>query len=199
MVTPDGDMVTNGGLDIGLGKEYIANTRDLQRGQRVKGNDMNAHTEKQDRYVNAAEQAQAQYESIKEMVEALRRADESAWDSPPEPFGNFDDANESARCTIRADASSVEVRSGWYSPGQDQPAPEEYRILLCTGGPAVQIVGEMSEHGEPKTARLEMQDWFLPWAEYRPIDESVKTSATRIDTKAEETLLAYARCFYFGD
>ena len=149
----------------------------------------------------AKRQGQAQFDSIKEMVEALDRANESAWENPPEPFGNFDEANEAARRTIEEDALSVQVRSGWYTPGASEAdrAPAEYEILLCTGGPACRIIGELSDHGEPETALLEVQDWFQPWTEYRPVDETDKTFATRIDTKAESIMLAYARCFYFGE
>jgi len=31
-------------------------------------------------------------------------------------------------------------------------------ILLCTGGPVVRIVGDLSQHHEPDSARLEYQD-----------------------------------------
>jgi hypothetical protein len=155
----------------------------------------------EDNLADAKRQGQAQFESIKEMVEALERANESAWEAPPEPFGNFDDANEAARRAIEEDALSVQVRSGWYQPGAKDAdkAPAEYEILLCTGGPACRIVGQLSEHGEPTTARLEVQDWFQPWTEYRPTNPDDKTFASRIDTKAESIMLTYARCFYFGE
>ena len=60
-------------------------------------------------------------------------------------------------------------------------------ILLCTGGPAVRIVGDLNEHGEPDTARIEYQDWFTYW-ERLPIKR-----------EQEDLLLDYARCFYFGE
>jgi hypothetical protein len=44
----------------------------------------------------------------------------------------------------------------------------EYRILLCTGGPAVQITGNLSSYNEPAAATLQHQDWFLPWTDYPP-------------------------------
>ena len=57
---------------------------------------------------------------------------------------------------------SVLVRSDWASPGCDlQPA--EYEILLCTGGPAVRMRGDLSDYGEPDTVCLEYQDWFASW------------------------------------
>lgn len=102
------------------------------------------------------------------------------------------DEIEAAQERIQEDALSVEVRSGWYVAGRggEDIKPTEYCILLCTGGPAVRITGELSEHGEPETARLEMQDWFLPWSEYRPTGQNI--------VESEKILLAYARQFYFG-
>jgi hypothetical protein len=154
---------------------------------------MSAVTE--DKWQHAREQAQAQFESIKEMVAALEAG--RAKDHDTNDMRDFEDAERA----IHEDALSVEVRSGWVNAGErwDKVSPAEYRILLCTGGPAVQIAGGLSEHCEPETARLEMQDWFLPWTEYRPTNSEDKTFATRIDTKAEEILLVYARCFYFGE
>jgi hypothetical protein len=61
----------------------------------------------------------------------------------------------------------------------------EYHIQLCWGGPAVRIIGELDSE-EPRTARLEYQDWFTAWQE-------LPTSAAET-----ETMIEYARCFYFG-
>jgi hypothetical protein len=91
---------------------------------------------------------------------------------------------EEARRTIEEDALSVEVRSGWTSLGEPL-APEEFNILLSTGGPAVRIVGDLDEHGEPSRARLQTQDWFTPWTEFFGTES--------------ETLLRYCRVFYFGE
>ncbi len=86
----------------------------------------------------------------------------------------------------------MEVRSGWYAAGMpDLDAfPAEYTILLCTGGPAVRIIGELDQYGEPETARLEHQDWGTPWTEYY---------ADHMPRDDQETaLLTYARQFYYG-
>ncbi len=85
---------------------------------------------------------------------------------------------------ILDDALSVEVRSGWASPG-DTLTAGEFCILISTGGPAVRIRGELDEHLEPRRAWLEVQDWGTPWSQY--FDAS------------QETLLTYARCFYYGE
>lgn len=100
-----------------------------------------------------------------------------------EAADGYDDADD-ARQRIQDDALSVEVRSGWGSPGATLQA-EEFCILLCTGGPAVQIRGELNEHGEPSRAWMEYQDWGTPWTQYFDTDQDV--------------LLSYCRCFYFGE
>jgi hypothetical protein len=140
----------------------------------------------EDKLASAKRQAQAQFDSIREMVERLETAEEQAQTGP--------DETEAARREIEEDALSVQVRSGWYTPGADraETKAEEYEILLCTGGPAVRIIGMLSEHGEPETARLECQDWFQPWTEYRP-----KLGPDNYNS--EPILLAYARCFWFGE
>lgn len=82
-----------------------------------------------------------------------------------------DEAREEAITAIDEDPLSVEVR-------------KEYIILLSWGGPAARITGELNEHGGPETASLQYQDWFTAWTDY-PCDE--------------ETLLEYARHFYFEE
>ena len=99
---------------------------------------------------NAKQQAQAQLESIVAMIAALRTA------------GN-DEEREVAQTRIEEDPLSVEVRGEWHAPGGDGAKPSEFMILLCTGGPAVRIIGELNQFGEPDEARIEYQDWFTPW------------------------------------
>jgi hypothetical protein len=78
---------------------------------------------------------------------------------------------------------SIEVRGGWLPVGTYEPdRPTDYRILLCTGGPAVRITGWLDGSGNPETARLEYQDWFITWTEFT------------IDYE----LLEFASQFYYG-
>ena len=167
--------------------------RAIGRGE-VRGTHMSTQAQ-EDKFVGAREQAQAQFESIREMVQAFEVAKQKDHDT------NDMRDYENAERAIREDALSVQVRSAWHSPGEEQGQhPAEYEILLCTGGPAVRIVGELSEHCEPETARLEMQDWFLPWTEY-PVpskSQSHGTDGPYIDGDAEDVLLAYANCFWYG-
>lgn len=99
--------------------------------------------------------------------------------------GDCEDREDAER-RIQEDALSVEVRTAWHAPGDESArTPAEFRLLLTWGGPAVQIRGELDEHGEPCRAWLEVQDWGTPWTQYFGASQSV--------------LLDYARCFYFGE
>lgn len=131
----------------------------------------------------AAILAENEIEPGEDPQETLAEAIAEETISDPAGFGWSEDE---ARERIQEDALSVEVRSGWTIPGRPMQ-PEEYMILLCTGGPACRIVGDLSEHNEPESARIEHQDWFTPWTEYR------------LTSEEEEDVLTYARQFYFGE
>jgi hypothetical protein len=83
---------------------------------------------------------------------------------------------------------SVLVRSDWYTPGMlpDHAAPAEFEILLSTGGPALRIRGDVSEHGEGERPSLQYQDWGTPWTDYLLSDTE------------ERALTQYVRLFYLG-
>lgn len=110
--------------------------------------------EQRDKLQHIGENAHA---DIEEGIAAIHAAQEQADDE--------DGALHDAEQALYESPLSVDVRSGWYTPWGDQPGPEEYRVLLACGGPAVRIVGDLNSHGEPVSARLEVQDWFLPWTE----------------------------------
>ena len=121
----------------------------------------------------AKDQARAQFASIKEMVEAFDNA-------------TTDEERETAEETINNDPLSLQTRSGWISPGEKMEA-EEFNILLCTGGPACRIIGELNEHKEPESPRLQYQDWFTQWEVFY------------LDSEEEAILLSYCNKFYFGE
>ena len=94
---------------------------------------------------------------------------------------------DAARDRIQEDPLSVRVRSDWYSPGASQEPDAklyEFEILLCSGGPAVRIIGELDEYGQPCRAWLEYQDWGTSWSHYPSL---------------EDVLLTYCHEFYFGE
>ena len=119
-------------------------------------------------------EAKSQLNSIVEMVRYLK-----------EKHDDVDDV-EACRQTILENALSVTVRSGWYEPGGDN-SPEEFEILLSTGGPACRIVGDLDEHLSPKNPRVQFQGWGTPWTNL-PIYSD--------DTEAD--LLTFCEQFYFG-
>lgn len=74
---------------------------------------------------------------------------------------NHEDVAEAIEEGMRDSALSVEVRSGWQS-ADEHLEPEEFQILLTTGGPALRLVGEL-EDLEPRRCWFEVQDWGTPW------------------------------------
>ena len=53
---------------------------------------------------------------------------------------------------------------------QDEFESSDFKILLCTGGPAVRIFGSC-EGGYPSDIELQHQDWFTPWESVRGLSE----------------------------
>jgi hypothetical protein len=106
-------------------------------------------------------------------------------------LGDTSEREEQIKTEVQEGPLSVQVRSGWCNVGNPLE-PTEYEILLSTGGPALRIWGELTEHGQPENARLEMQDWGVPWREVWPceVDDMDECRAA---------LLWYASHFYFGE
>ncbi len=158
----------------------------------------------------AAKIGQPAYESIVDMVAALEcdydrleelREAQSDWDNGEGADhgkwidNNHDEAEELAE--LEAAAGECESQDDAHTRIMEDPLDlrvfgerrngeweaDRFELLLGTGGPAVRIVGEIDQHGEPDRARLEVQDWFKPWTEYVPADQDV--------------LLTYARQFVY--
>lgn len=99
--------------------------------------------------------------------------------------------NAAGECTSEDEAHqridesplSVEFRSDWVIPGEEMTAGE-YRIVLCTGGPHVEIVGDLGLHGVPASCRVLYKDWG--------------ESGELFDFD-RDAVLTYCRCFYFGE
>lgn len=119
---------------------------------------------------NSRHQAEVQLTTIKEMLQAVENA--------------TDDELEADEQAIYDDPLAVDVRSGWVNVWTTEFEPVEYRVLLCTGGPAVQLEGELDDRNQPYNVQLQHQDWFEPW-------QTVPLTAE--DT---ETLLTYVRHFF---
>jgi len=115
-------------------------------------------------------QAAAQYASILQMLADIDTAEDS-------------DDEDDARQQIADHPLSVMVRSDWTQPGDSLDAAE-FQILLCTGGPAVRIIGDLDQ-GAPCSARLEYRTWGTDWIQHFGALPAV--------------LCDYAANFYFGD
>lgn len=121
---------------------------------------------------HATDNAKAWLESVKEMVAKLQAEG---------------DAEDAARQEIEESVLSVQVRDGWYTPGgPSRPDPEEYEILLTTGGPGLRIFGELDDATPDDDPRLQWQDWCVPWTDYELTDD--ERAAVR----------TFARVFWFG-
>lgn len=146
----------------------------------------------------AVKDAEAEYTAAKEDGGAgeqwaeLERAREALtqWEvDNAEELAELEDAagdctdEDAARDNIQEDPLEVQVRSDWTNPGETLEAGE-FMILLCTGGPAVRIVGELNR-GEPCRAWLEYQDWGTPWTQWFGA--------------SSDTLCEYAANFFFGE
>ena len=146
----------------------------------------------------AVKDVEAEYTAAKEDGEAgeqwaeLERAREALtqWETDnAEELAELEDAagectdEDEARQVIQEDPLEVQVRSDWMNPGETLEAGE-FMILLCTGGPAVRIVGEL-DRGTPCRAWLEYQDWGTPWTQWFGA--------------SSDTLCEYAANFFFGE
>lgn len=74
----------------------------------------------------------------------------------------FDQYHDDEDAREAMDPLEVQVRCGWTV----ELEAEEFTILLCTGGPAVRIMGELAADGCPMRAWIEYQDWGTPWREF---------------------------------
>ena len=124
---------------------------------------------------NAEQQARSQVESIVEMLESLRNA-------------QTETEREDAQTMIYEDPLEIEVRGEWRPVGEKDRVATEFKILLCTGGPAVRIRGELDKYSEPDRATVEFQDWGTRW---EPL--------TGLTDAEEAAILDYCHQFYFAE
>ena len=92
---------------------------------------------------------------------------------------------EQIREEILNSALSVEFRSGWYSSLDDELIPEEFKILLTWGGPALRIIGEIEEN-YAVNPKLQYQDWGTLWTDFKITEDQQKA------------LNWFCNCFYLG-
>tara|TARA_B100000287_G_scaffold383565_1_gene389417 strand:+ start:400 stop:861 length:462 start_codon:yes stop_codon:yes gene_type:complete len=143
---------------------------------------------------HAITNARGQLESIKELYRKFKKEEEfESWDCGSNVYNwTTDGIQEEAR----NGALSVEFRSGWSS-NLEKMEPEEFKILLSTGGPACQIIGKLDQYKQPTDIEIQYQDWGTPW-------EPLQLNSTYADkspniTSDYEALEWFCNCFYFGD
>ena len=128
-------------------------------------------------------QARTQVAYIVELFEAY-----SALEDGAETVTVDGEAHDDAEAVIelaQENALSTEVRSDWES-NPDDLTPTEYKIVVCTGGPHVELQGRLDAYHQPKSPRVLHKDWG--------------TSGEYFAEAAEREALAwYVSQFYFGD
>ena len=126
---------------------------------------------------HAISNARGQLESIKELYRNYKQAESD------DDYTREDEIREQAQ----EEALCVEFRSGWYSSPESiaDLRPEEFKILLAWGGPALRIIGELDEYG-PVNPKLQHQDWGTPWTDFEITEDQQKA------------LNWFCNCFYFG-
>lgn len=140
---------------------------------------------------HAIDNARGHLESIRELVERTKG------------FAAGEDEDEQSREALDREFDeyplSVLVRSGWYVPGSDPRsvstmAPCEFEILLSTGGPALRIIGELDEYGQPEEyPKMQWQDWGTPWTDLHGSDMPFEPS------EVDRVLLRFAEHFWYGE
>ena len=101
-------------------------------------------------------------------------------------FENLKDfeSQDQLRESILNSALSVEFRSGWATFKEDFE-PEEFKILLSWGGPALRIIGELDNYS-PVNPKLQFQNWGTPWTDFEITEDQ------------QDALNWFCNCFYFG-
>ena len=130
----------------------------------------------------AEEQAKAQAEYIRAVIDAYHTAGENDTATVDGETLTQDEIAD----RIQEHPLEVSVRSDWHSPGENVK-PSEFAILLCTGGPAVRVRGDLDNYGQPSRAWMEYQGWGEPWAQYF------------LDHDELEALQEYVGFFWYGE
>ena len=137
---------------------------------------------------HAITNARAQLETIKELYRQYKENDSA--------FVSNLDTEEAIVEKAREEALSVEFKSGWTS-NPEEMEPEEFKILLSTGGPACQVKGNLDQYKQATDIEIQYQDWGTPW-------EPLQLNSTYADespniTSDYEALEWFCNCFYFGE
>jgi len=133
---------------------------------------------------HALSNCRGQLESIKELYREFKKQEGLEAFVVGSHVANW--TSEGIREQAQEEALSVEFRSGWCSNFEDSE-PEEFKILLSTGGPACQVKGNLDQYKQPTDIEIQYQDWGTPWT----------TLYVRGDMY--DALEWFCNCFYFGE
>ena len=108
----------------------------------------------------AKEQAKIQIDGIVELIGKLVNL------TSDETETQMDDL----RAEIYGSVLSIRVRTDWHTLGDPEDyRPIEFELLLCTGGPAVKICGDLDQNYRPSDPEVWYQDWYTLWELYTGI------------------------------
>jgi len=138
---------------------------------------------------HAKQNAASWVETISEGMAAIDRLRNVSGSAQVVDGIDFDDSDNLSE-HLQEMPLSVQVRGTWHAPGDSDSARAavEYEILLTTGGPALRIRGDLGEYGNPTNARLQYQDWGVPWTDYNDTTPA-----------QDDAIEAFAGLFYFGE
>ena len=145
-------------------------------------NDMNDMNEQS----HSERSARSQMESILEMYRAYWAIENDEADTVELDGQEFDDVDDIQERAMES-VLSVDMRSGWTACGNAMEA-EEFRIVLCTGGPEVVILGQINQHDEPTDPVINHRDWGTTYQGYYSDADD-----------ADDALEWFCRQFYFGE
>ena len=137
---------------------------------------------------HAVTNAKNQLDSIKELYREYKKN--------ASVFVSNLDTEEAIVERAREEALSVEFRSGW-TLNPEEMEPEEFKILLSTGGPACQIIGKLDQYKQPTDIEIQYQDWGTPWESLQLNPHYAGLNVNITDDI--EALKWFCSCFYFGE
>jgi hypothetical protein len=141
---------------------------------------------------DAERNAEWHAETVLEMYRAYKTLEDGAETAIAE--GDEYTDVDAIRERVFESALTVEVRGPWHTPGDsDSAKPDEFKILLTWGGPALRVRGKLNWYGEvdSESSWMQVQNWFEPWTDYTP-------DAANADDW-DEAWQWFLLCFYFGE
>lgn len=94
------------------------------------------------------------------------------------------ESQDEAQQQVQEDPLCIDVREPWHSIGEEGVTPDQFRIVLCTGGPHVEIQGDLDDHMQPDRVRIIYKDWG---------------SNGELFDFDRDAVLRYCQQFYFGE